>query len=81
MISTTDDDELLQAVLGYLKKKNLGETEAALRKEADIQGDEDSLHVDKMKQVIQQEFTKGYTLVFRILTTAVATLLGILIDS
>ena len=25
----------------------------------------------------QQEFTKGYTLVFRILTTAVATLLGI----
>ena len=27
--------------------------------------------------IIQQEFTKGYTLVFRILTTAVATLLGI----
>lgn len=47
-----EDDELLQAVLSYLKKKNLGQTEQALRKEADIQGDEDSLHVDKMKQVL-----------------------------
>ena len=28
-------------------------------------------------KALQQEFTKGYTLVFRILTTAVATLLGI----
>ena len=34
----------------------------------------------KCKQIYiyQQEFTKGYTLVFRILTTAVATLLGII---
>lgn len=54
MATTTpgDDDQLLQAVLSYLKKKNLQQTEQALRKEADIQGDEDSLHVDKMKQVL-----------------------------
>ena len=32
-----DEDELMQAVLGYLKKKNLSETETALRKEAKIQ--------------------------------------------
>ena len=50
--STDDDEQLLQAVLSYLKKKNLQQTEQALRKEADIQGDEDSLHVDKMKQVL-----------------------------
>eukprot|EP00116_Pleurobrachia_bachei_P009469 sb/3469731/ len=47
-----DEDELMQAVLGYLKKKNLTETETALRKEAKIQGDEDGLHMDKMKQVL-----------------------------
>ena len=44
-----EKDELLQAVLGYLKKHNLSTTEQALRKEAEIQGDEDSLHVDKMR--------------------------------
>ena len=53
MISPDNDDEqLLQAVLGYLKKKNLQETVTTLRKEADIHGDEDSMHIDKMKQVL-----------------------------
>lgn len=47
-----DDDQLLQAVLGYLKKKNLQETVCTLRKEADIHGDEDTMHIDKMKQVL-----------------------------
>ena len=32
---------------------------------------------DNVDFITQQEFTKGYTLVFRILTTAVATLFGI----